>query len=1289
MTDIFSSNSQQKSIVFIDAAVEDYQSLIAGVDSTSEIIVLDPTKDGIYQMTDVLASRSDISAVHIVSHGSPGSLQLGNGSLNSGNIEDYAAQLSQWRNSLTDDADILIYGCNVAGDPPQPPLNKGGLSESEPPLVKGLSESEPPLNKGGQGGINFLQRFADLTGADFAASDDLTGSAAAGGDWDFEVKLGNIEAPLAFQLGVLEAYNHVLNNIALTINPSANPTDAVNELINAINTANSTAGADTITLFAGGNYNLTAVDNWWYGPNGLPAIASDITIDGQGATIKRDASLARLRFFYVGADASKAETLNYNTPGAGQLTLKNLTLENGLALGGSSAMGGGGAGMGGAIFNQGSLTVEGVTFTGNTAKGGSNGVSGLGVGGGGMGQDATSANGGGFGGAVTPAGSSGGTSSSFGGGGGGGFRPIDNGSNGSNFFGAAGGGISNGMGGSGGDSGGGSGGGSGGNGSGGGGYGFGNGGIGGGGGGFGGGGFGGGVSSGGVSSAGGGGGIGGGGGGSGSMNGGGSNGGGGGGGFGGGGGSSNGGSGSDSRGGFGGGGGNGGNGGFGGGDGGFGGGGSGAGMGGAIFNHNGTVTLTNSTLSGNTAVGGNSTFFSDSGSGFGAALFNLNGNVTINNSTLAFNTNKAGTGGFSAQAGGAVYNLAYDSSTVVNATLTLNNTIISNTTGGSDLINNKPSTVADGATNKGIATVNATAPNIILTNSNTGGTFNGTPITTNPNLGALAANGGFTKTHAITTGSSALEAGDNSKVPAGVTTDQRGTGFARISGTVDIGAFEYRQLPTVNFSQATYQVNEDGTVIGAAVTINRTGDISSLGSVQVQLSNGTATGGTDFNNTTQTINFLANETSKTVTIPITDDTLLEGNENLSLTLANPTGGFVLGTQKTSTLTIVDNDALVQFSQATYQFNENGTVIGATVTINRTGSIASAGSVQVQFANGTATGGTQPFATGTDFDNTTQTINFASGETSKTVTIPINEDTLVEGNENLTLTLVNPSTNFVLGTQKTATVDIIDNDSDVTLAVSPSSVAEDGTNNLSYTFTRTGVTSTPLTVNFTVGGSATYNTDYTVSGANTFNGSTGTVTFAANSTTATITIDPTADAILEPDETVELTLAAGSNYNVVTNSTFTGTITNDDTGVEFSQATYQVNENGTVIGANVTINRIGDITSAGSVQVQLSNGTATGGIQPFTPGTDFNNAIQTINFASGETSHTVTIPINDDTLVEGDENLTLTLANPSTNFVLGTQKTANLTIVDNDALVQFSQATYQVNENGTVIGAALT
>jgi len=99
------------------------------------------------------------------------------------------------------------------------------------------------------------------------------------------------------------------------------------------------------------------------------------------------------------------------------------------------------------------------------------------------------------------------------------------------------------------------------------------------------------------------------------------------------------------------------------------------------------------------------------------------------------------------------------------------------------------------------------------------------------------------------------------------------------------------------------------------------------------------------------------------------------------------------------------------------------------------------------------------------------------------------------------------------------------------------VTEDGTNNLIYTFTRNGITTNTLTVNYTVGGTATNGSDYT-------NVSTS-VTFAAGSSTATVTVDPTADNRVEAHETVSLTLASGNGYTIGTSGAVIGTITNDD------------------------------------------------------------------------------------------------------------------------------------------------
>ncbi|MFZ9850864.1 MAG: bluetail domain-containing putative surface protein [Vulcanococcus sp.] len=113
---------------------------------------------------------------------------------------------------------------------------------------------------------------------------------------------------------------------------------------------------------------------------------------------------------------------------------------------------------------------------------------------------------------------------------------------------------------------------------------------------------------------------------------------------------------------------------------------------------------------------------------------------------------------------------------------------------------------------------------------------------------------------------------------------------------------------------------------------------------------------------------------------------------------------------------------------------------------------------------------------------------------------------------------------------------------VSLALSPSSVSEDGTTNLLYTFSRSGDASASLDVSFSVGGSAQAGVDYTgLSGS----GSTQTIRFAAGATTAQLSLDPSADSSVEANETISLTLLSGSDYSLGTSTAVTGTITNDD------------------------------------------------------------------------------------------------------------------------------------------------
>ncbi|MCE4564244.1 choice-of-anchor D domain-containing protein [Maribellus sp. CM-23] len=117
---------------------------------------------------------------------------------------------------------------------------------------------------------------------------------------------------------------------------------------------------------------------------------------------------------------------------------------------------------------------------------------------------------------------------------------------------------------------------------------------------------------------------------------------------------------------------------------------------------------------------------------------------------------------------------------------------------------------------------------------------------------------------------------------------------------------------------------------------------------------------------------------------------------------------------------------------------------------------------------------------------------------------------------------------------------------LTVSASPVSVLENSGSSITYTFTLSENASSNITANFSVGGIATLTTDYTQSGAASFNASAGTVTISTGTNTASITITPVGDAGLEPDETIVLTLTSGTGYDAGSPSSASGTIVNDDT-----------------------------------------------------------------------------------------------------------------------------------------------
>jgi len=348
---------------------------------------------------------------------------------------------------------------------------------------------------------------------------------------------------------------------------------------------------------------------------------------------------------------------------------------------------------------------------------------------------------------------------------------------------------------------------------------------------------------------------------------------------------------------------------------------------------------------------------------------------------------------------------------------------------------------------------------------------------------------------------------------------------------------------------------------------------------------------------------------------------------------------------------------VQFSAATYSVAENGG--NATITISRTG--GSTGAVGASFAtsNGTATAPA-------DYTAISQTVSFASGDTAnKTVSIPIIDDTLVEGNETVNLVLSSPTGGATLGSPSTAVLTITDNDGGATLSASPTTVAPGGT----ITATWSGIAAPTATDWIGLYALGAANTAYIhwiyvscsqTAGAPRASGS------------CPFTVPSTVGA-----GTYQLRLLANDGFTVVlaTSNNFTVGVGGGAGTLQFSAATYSVAENGG--NATITVTRTGGSAGAVGVSFATSNGTATAG-------PDYTATSQTVSFASGDTANkTVSIPIVNDTSVEPNETINLALSNPTGGVTLGSPSTAVLTITDDDGGTTLSASPTTVAPGGTI------
>ena len=320
-------------IVFVDAGVPDAQSLIADLQAQRdagrpiEIVTIGATDDGLALIGDTLAARHDISAVHVLAHGSAGQLQLGSSRLDGATLLQRAGAIAGWSQALTEDADLLLYGCDLA------------QSAAGQQLVQGL---------------------AALTGADVAASTDLTGAAAAGGDWVLEYTTGGIETAVAPTLFAQARWGGVLATYTVTNTADfAGAANVAGTLRWAISQANAHAGTDTIVFAIDGRIDLAAGNGDDNNSGGDFDITGSVRIQGNGSTrtVINGAGLDRVFDVRGGTVSLSGLTVQggASNSGAGirvtanaDLDLSDAVVQGNVGKGGSK---------GGGIYNAGTLTL--------------------------------------------------------------------------------------------------------------------------------------------------------------------------------------------------------------------------------------------------------------------------------------------------------------------------------------------------------------------------------------------------------------------------------------------------------------------------------------------------------------------------------------------------------------------------------------------------------------------------------------------------------------------------------------------------------------------------------------------------------------------------------------------------------------------------------------------------------------------------------------------------------------------------------------------------------------------
>jgi gliding motility-associated-like protein len=397
--------------------------------------------------------------------------------------------------------------------------------------------------------------------------------------------------------------------------------------------------------------------------------------------------------------------------------------------------------------------------------------------------------------------------------------------------------------------------------------------------------------------------------------------------------------------------------------------------------------------------------------------------------------------------------------------------------------------------------------------------------------------------------------------------------------------------------------------------------------------------------------------------------VVEGPESVQLTLGAGTG-YLVGSPNTATVNIADNDsytATIALTDGTAAENTPSTQTGQfTVSLNSTNTTGSA--IVVNFTIGGTATNTADYAT------LIGSVSIPNGLSTGAITITPVDDSVVEGTESVSLTLTS-GPNYIVGSSSNAFLDINDNDNyTATIAVTDATAEENTPSNQTGQFTVTlnasNTTGSTITVNYTIGGTATNTSDY-----NTLEGS---VSIANGTSNGIITVTPIDDNIVENQETVQLTLASGTGYVIGPPASDILTINDNDLyALTINDVSFPEGDMGEQDFA-FTVSLAGGLPALTPVTFTYStaNGTATTADNDYVP-----IPPQTGTIAMGSLSTTLTVEVNGDIKQEPNETFTVNLTNPSANATTSDPQGLGTIQNDDSAAVLIGPISDNTTESG--------